>query len=264
VNILNFNIQSKTTEPVDKNNINSIYGISNIGNIKNPISTQTAKAVLMGGSSPNTNGTPVLNNGHNASSLKRRNRVNSHHITIVKGQKWSVMSNGVIPNRIKLCIGWEIMEQRCEVDASAFMLCQNEKVPSDEWFVFYGQSMSPDSSVRYKSNKDNNSLPDDAEIIIELNRVRTDIQKISICATIYESIKRNLNFGMVKNVYTRILDDSNDELCYIPIVDLPNEVTSLVIGELYRYKNLWKFCAVSGGYKRDLAQFCNIYGVELE
>lgn len=263
VNTLNMNIQSKITEPVNKNGIILTYGASNGGNINNPISTLEEMTGLKRGASQNNGGTPVINNGQISNGL-RRNRVNAHHTTIVKGQKWSIMSNGVIPDRIKLCIGWEIMDQRCEVDASAFMLCQNEKVPSDQWFVFYGQDMSPDSSVRYKSNKGNDNLPDDAEIIIDLNRVRADIQKISVCATIYESMEQNLNFGMVKNVYTRVLDDSNNELCYMPIVDYSDEVKSLVIGEVYRYKNLWKFCVVSAGYKRDLAQLCNIYGVELE
>lgn len=259
-----WNIQTRTTEPVSSNDIVSVYGASNRMNIENSVSTLFTKSTGTENFSKNNTGTIVMGTGKNQIHIKRRTRVNSHRTTIIKGQKWDVMFNGAIPNKIKLCVGWDIMDQLCEVDVSIFMLTQTEKVPSDEWFIFWGQNVSPDNSVTYKSNDENLCLPDDTEITVELNRVRNDIQKISLCATIYESIKRNKNFGFVKNMYARILDDSGNELCYIPIVDLPNEVTSLVIGELYRHKNFWKFSVVAAGYKRELAQFCNIYGIELE
>lgn len=264
---MDLGIESRITNPVDKNSIVSIYGVLNKANIKDPISTQSSIGTIT-----RARGTGIQNHGENLNDNSRssshlnhtRKRNQDHSSIIVRGQKWNVMTNGAAQSNIKFCLGWEVLDQRCDVDASAFMLCQNEKVPSDEWFVFYGQDTSPDNSVKYKSNQGNDSLPDDAELTIDLNKVRNDIQKILICATIYEPYRYNLNFGMVKNLYARILDDYDNELCYIPAVDLPSEVTSLVIGELYRYRDAWKFCNVSAGYKRDLAAFCNIYGVELE
>ncbi|MDE5835367.1 MAG: TerD family protein, partial [Ruminococcus sp.] len=42
-----------------------------------------------------------------------------------------------------------------------------------------------------------------------------------------------------------------------------NNVTAMVLGELYRYKGEWKFNAVGSGVARDLAGFCAMYGVNL-
>ena len=122
---------------------------------------------------------------------------------------------------------------------------------SDNWFIFYGHDKSLDNSLLYKSNKNNPSSPDDAEIIITLNRVASNINRITICVTIYEALSNGYDFNSVSNFYARIKDNNNSELLYQDITDLGN-VTSLVVGELYRYKDSWKYSNVSSGYHRKL------------
>ena len=39
---------------------------------------------------------------------------------------------------------------------------------------------------------------------------------------------------------------------------------TLVSAELYRWKNSWKFRAVSAGYRDGLAELCARYGIEVE
>jgi stress response protein SCP2 len=183
---------------------------------------------------------------------------------LVRGQKWSVADkNGNIPSSLKICVGWDISDSRVQLDASAFMLKENGKVPGEEWFIFYSQTESPDRSVSYRSNDQNPNAPDDAEMYIDLGKVSRDIQKIAICVTIYEAAANRLHFGMVSNVYTRILDGRGNDLADFVFSDCSPQVTAMVVGELYRYKDTWKFSATGSGVRRELAEFCAMYGVDI-
>ena len=196
----------------------------------------------------------------------RRNRVEPTGDRLAKGQKYSIKDRDGRPaNELKICLGWDIKDGRCELDASAFMLADNGKVLGDEWFIFYGQPDSPDNGVHYKVFKDDPNSPDDAAIVLDLNRVDQRVQKIALAVTIYEASQHALNFGMVQNLYARILDSrTNREIASFRMDECYSTVTAMVLGELYRYKGEWKFNAVGSGVNQDLAQFCGMYGVALE
>ncbi|MBE6876455.1 MAG: hypothetical protein E7496_06990 [Ruminococcus sp.] len=178
-----------------------------------------------------------------------------------RGQKFTVADkNGSVPSALKLKLDWNVANPQCDLDASAFLLAENEKVPGEDWFVFYGQPVSPDNSIRYSGNTGTG-----AEMLINLNQIRPDIQKIAFAVTIYEAIQQRLHFGMVQNVSARIFNQMNaTELARIELTDCTAGVTALVVGELYRYKGAWKFNAVGSGVARDLAGFCAMYGIEAE
>ena len=181
-------------------------------------------------------------------------------MNILKGQKINIPVN-----KIKVGVGWNIQDSRCQLDSSAFMLGANNKVPSEDWFIFYGQPASPEQSIKYYLYEDNPSLNDDAELDIDLSRVDQNIQKIVISVTIYEAFAQRLHFGMVKNLYATIVNDTNNqEIARFELTECYPNVTAMIIGELYRYKGSWKFNAVGSGYNKDLAGFCGIYGVALE
>ena len=196
----------------------------------------------------------------------RRNSVEPTGDRLAKGQKYSIKDRDGRPaNELKICLGWDIKDGRCELDASAFMLADNGKVLGDEWFIFYGQPDSPDNGVHYKVFKDDPNSPDDAAIVLDLNRVDQRVQKIALAVTIYEASQHALNFGMVQNLYARILDSrTNREIASFRMDECYSTVTAMVLGELYRYKGEWKFNAVGSGVNQDLAQFCGMYGVALE
>ena len=160
---------------------------------------------------------------------------------------------------IKIALGWDILDSRCELDASAFMLGGNGRVINDEWFIFYGQNTSPDGSVKYMTVQDN----DDAVIDIDLTRVNPLVQKIVFSVTIYEAVEKRLNFGMTENIYARIIDSGNRETARFELDECYSNVTAMVLGELYRYNGKWKFNAVGSGVARDLAGFCAMYGVNI-
>ena len=176
-----------------------------------------------------------------------------------RGQKFTVANkDGSVPVNLKLKLDWQVMNPQCDLDASAFLLADNEKVPGEDWFVFYGQPTSPDNSIRYSGNTGKG-----AELLINLPKISPSVQKVTVAVTIYEAIQQHLHFGMVQNVSARIFNQmTNTELARIELTDCTNGVTALVVGELYRYKGAWKFNAVGSGVARDLAGFCAMYGIE--
>ncbi|MCM1132855.1 MAG: TerD family protein [Ruminococcus flavefaciens] len=256
---LAFDVPRKINQAVETRNISKIYGRENSNLIRKPLdssnitqsnlNSRTTAVPASAPVQPATVNKPVI----------RRNRAQGNGTVLVKGQKCSIPCDGAL----KIGIGWDCDNPECELDVSAFMLAP-EKVPDDSWFVFYGQDRSPDKSVTYKSNSDNSYSPDDAEMIIRLGFVNSNISRIKICITIYEAFQRRLDFSMVKNIYLRIMSSDGTELMKYQVADLSADITSLVVGEIYRYNNMWKFCAIGSGFHKDLAEFCNIYGVEIE
>ena len=214
----------------------------------------------------NTANASYASNPANNRPNVKRNRVEPTGDRLAKGQKYSIKDRDGRPaEQLKICLGWDVKDGRVELDASAFMLCDNGKVPGDEWFIFYGQPDSPDNGLHYKIFKDDPNSPDDAAIIMDLTRVDARVTKIALAVTIYEAAAHSLNFGMVQNLYARILDSrTNREIASFKMDDCYSSVTAMVLGELYRYKGEWKFNAVGAGKNLDLAAFCGMYGVALE
>lgn len=177
-------------------------------------------------------------------------------VLVNKGQKVSL--NGA--NRINVCAGWEIKDARCDVDISAFMLDASRKIISDEWFVFYGQTNSPDNSLQLNCNGTQN---DDKCISANLAMVNNNVSRIVFVLTIDEAESQRLNFSMIDKAYIRILD-GNNEIIRFMLHDYYDTVTAMMLGELYRHNGEWKFSAIGDGVKKDLGGLCEMYGVQTE
>ena len=46
------------------------------------------------------------------------------------------------------------------------------------------------------------------------------------------------------------------------LTDYYDNVTSMMLGEVYLHNTEWKFNAIGNGVARDLAGLCQLYGVE--
>ena len=79
-----------------------------------------------------------------------------------------------------------------------------------------------------------------------------------------EALTQKLHFGMLQNVYLRILDDRDGrEILSYPLGNAFENVTSMTLGELYLHQGQWKFNPVGNGVHMDLAGQCALYGVTL-
>ncbi len=177
---------------------------------------------------------------------------------IQKGQKQSIGTAEQLKS-IKIAMGWNTSNPQCDIDLSAYLLDSSGKVPGDDWFVFYSQTISPDGSVSLNIN---GSLEDREIVTVDFTKLKPHIRKIVFVLTINEAFTRRLNFSMVSDAYIRLLDPETDrEILSFLLTDYYANVTSMMLGEVYLYNDTWKFNAIGNGVARDLAGLCELYGV---
>ena len=176
-----------------------------------------------------------------------------------KGQKVSLAALGALP-KVEIRLGWKTSRADCEVDVAAFLLGENGKVIGDDWFVFYGQSVSPDGSTSFVAE----DAMDKEMVLLDVNRLHRAVKKIVFVLTIHEALEKGLHFGMVRDAYIRILEQGTQkELVSFQMTEYYDNVISMMIGELYLYKDVWKFHGIGNGVARDLAGLCALYGVQV-
>ncbi len=189
-------------------------------------------------------------------------------VSLVKGQKLNLSQNAQGLDIIEVGLGWDLpMNSQIpyDLDAEAFMLGPNGKVLSDDWFIFYGQTSSPDGSCLHLCDSTTGAGDGDDEVIqIQLSKVSPQVSKIAFVISINDAIKNNQRFGDVQNAYVRVVDRRNrQELMRFNLTDYAPNVRSLTVGELYNKGGAWRFNAVGQGLDTDLAGLCNFYGVNL-
>ena len=161
--------------------------------------------------------------------------------------------------QLRVAFGWNVRDARCDVDASAFLLGSNNRVPSDDWFVFYSQPVSPDGSVRFQEDGRT-----EREIIsVDFSRVDARIQRIVFVMSINEAKEKQLNFGKIDDAWLRVLDGSGREVLSYRPRDFYESITSMTLGEIYLRGGEWRFNPVGRGLDIDLAGQCAVYGVNI-
>lgn len=179
---------------------------------------------------------------------------------VQKGQK-TALDGGMPLHTLKACLGWNVTNAQCDVDVSAFLLDSTGKVPGDDWFVFYGQTESPDHSTVFCPE----NTADRESITIRLDKLNPSVKKIVFVLTIHEALEKKLHFGMVQDAYIRILnEDDQKELVSFKMDEYYSNVISMMIGEIYQHNGNWKFNAIGNGVAKDLSGLCGLYGVQTE
>lgn len=184
-------------------------------------------------------------------------------INLEKGQRIS-MDKGL--TLVGVGLGWDPNEGTgydFDLDASAFMLGESGRIPTDEYFVFYNNQKSPDGSVESTGDDltgGNSDGGDDETINVDLSKVDPKIQEIVFTATIYKAEERRQNFGQVRNSYIRIYDaKTNAEIARYDLNEDFSIETAVEFGRLYRRGDEWKFEAMGIGNKGGLQSLVNKY-----
>ncbi|MBQ4485547.1 MAG: TerD family protein [Oscillospiraceae bacterium] len=191
-------------------------------------------------------------------------------ISLQKGQKIDLTKGNPSLTKIMVGLGWDVNQYDggadFDLDAAAFLLDANGKVPSDGEFIFYGQLEHSSKSVIHQGdNLTGEGEGDDEQIFVDLSLVPDNIDKIAFTVTIYDADVRRQNFGQVQNAFIRIVDEStNQELIRFDLGEDFSIETAVVVGELYRHQGNWKFNAVGSGYAGGLRALCLSYGVNVQ
>lgn len=190
-------------------------------------------------------------------------------ISLAKGQKVDLTKGNPGLKNVMVGLGWDVNVYDSgvdfDLDASAFMLGENGKCPTDKEFIFYGNlSHSSESVTHMGDNLTGEGDGDDEQILIDLTKIPSNISKIAFTVTIYDCDARRQNFGQVANAFIRIVDESTGrELIRYDLGEDFSIETAIVVGELYRYNGEWKFNAIGSGFQGGLAALCGHYGIEV-
>ncbi len=178
-------------------------------------------------------------------------------ISLIKGQKIDI---GL--SKISVGLGWNPNEgtgYAFDLDASAFMIDASRLIPQEEYFVFFGNTDSPDGALHHTGDDPtggNSAEGDDETIQVDLSKVNSAVIEILFVVTIHDAVLRKQNYGQVRNSYIRIVDDSTgEEIAKYELGEDFSIETGVEFGRLYKRDGKWKFEASGIGYKEDLAFF---------
>ena len=188
-------------------------------------------------------------------------------VTLTKGQRGSLEKVAPGLTEVFVGLGWDVKAMDTgydfDLDASAFMLGRNEKIISDNHFIFYNNLTSPDSAKSVEHTGDNLTGAgdgDDEVIKINLPKVPAEVQKIVITVTIHDAAKRGQNFGQVENAFVRVVNaQTSQEVIRYDLVEDYSIETALIMAEIYRKDGEWRLNAVGSGYQGGLQALLDCY-----
>ena len=189
-------------------------------------------------------------------------------VNLQKGQRVDLTKGNAGLNRIVVGLGWDPVEQKTgwfssapaeiDCDASVIML-QNDRLFDSEDVVYFGNLTSMCGSVVHSGdNLTGEGDGDDETIIVSLNEVPSEYNKLVFVVNIFGSHNRNQHFGMIQNAYIRVINPANNQelIRYNLSEDYQNQ-TALITGEIYRHNGEWKFAALGNSTQdRGLADLC--------
>ncbi|MDR6561290.1 MULTISPECIES: TerD family protein [Arcicella] len=181
-------------------------------------------------------------------------------INLQKGQRGSLTAP-----KFTIGLGWDTNSSSTgkdfDLDASIFVMGANKKILSDNHFVFYNNSKTPDGAVEHSGdNLTGDGDGDDEQIKIDLSKIDINVTEICIVVTIHEAEDRKQNFGQVRNSYIRVFDSTtNIEILKYELEEDFSIETAIEFGRIYKRGDEWKFEAVGSGMKGGLEDYLNKY-----
>lgn len=189
-------------------------------------------------------------------------------INLSKGQKIDLTKGSPNLKKIIIGLGWDTNKYSggydFDLDASAFIVRENGKSLNETDFVFYNNLQGGAGSVVHTGdNRTGDGDGDDEQIKIDFSIVPSYVDRVAITVTIHDAVQRAQNFGQVSNAYVRVVnEETNEEILRYDLAEEFSIETALVVCEIYRHNNEWKFSAIGSGFQGGLAALCNNYGLE--
>lgn len=175
-------------------------------------------------------------------------------VNLVKGQKINLSKEvtGGLTN-IMVGLGWDVVKKGffgskpdIDCDASAIILGKDGKYRT---CVYYGDRSAESKCVyHHGDNLTGEGDGDDEQITVDLANITDKVEKIVFVVNIYNCVSRKQDFGLVKNAYIRLVDESTGkEICKYNLSDDYAGKTAMVFAEVYKKDGEWKFNAIGQG-----------------
>ncbi|MFA9486312.1 TerD family protein [Moraxella haemolytica] len=189
-------------------------------------------------------------------------------VSLSKGGNVSLSKSDPSLTKLIIGLGWDVRSTDgvdFDLDGSAFLLASNDKVRSDNDFIFYNNLKSIDGSVEHTGdNRTGEGDGDDESLIINLDKVPAGIEKIAITVTIHDADIRRQSFGQVSNAFIRCVNGVSDrEIARFDLNEDASTETAMIFGEVYRHNGEWKFRAIGQGFSGGLGALARNYGINI-
>jgi stress response protein SCP2 len=186
-------------------------------------------------------------------------------IVLQKGQRIDLTKGNPGLQQIMVGLGWDPVQKKSggllgglfgggsanfDIDASVLML-QDDKLTSNNDLIYFGNLKSQCGSIVHTGdNITGEGEGDDEQVKIDLKRVPSRINKLVFVVNIYDCVSRKQDFGSVQNAFIRVVNAStNEEMLKFNLTDNYAGSTSLIVAEIYRHNDEWKFGALGTGTK---------------
>ncbi len=184
-------------------------------------------------------------------------------VSLQKGQKVSLSKAGSEGlNTVIVGLGWDEVQksggkglfgallggssqQDIDCDASAFVL-QGGKLLDPKDVVYFGNLKHSSGAIKHNGdNLTGAGEGDDEQIVIDLQNVPAQYDRIVMVVNIYSAAQRRQHFGMIRNAFIRVVDARNgQELLRYNLSENYDNMTAMIFGEVYRHGDEWKFNAI--------------------
>ncbi|MCR5835191.1 MAG: TerD family protein [Lachnospiraceae bacterium] len=189
-------------------------------------------------------------------------------ISLQKGQKISLSKESSGLSKITVGLGWDeptitekgsglfakkkVIPIDIDCDASALLL-KNGKLSGKDDIVYYVNLDHESGSVNHLGdNLTGAGDGDDEQIVVDLQKVPAEYDRIVFVVNIYRAKDKNQHFGMINNAFIRIVDNStNSEICKYDLSEDYTGMTAMIFGEIYKNGGEWKFNAIGQGTTDD-------------
>lgn len=182
-------------------------------------------------------------------------------VNLQKGQKIDLTKPGQGLKKVMVGLGWDeaskglmslFKSTTVDCDASAILCGADGKVvgrSANECCIYFGNLRHKSGAIVHQGdNLTGAGEGDDEQIMVDLPNVPENIEKIVFVVNIYDARAKGQHFGMIKNAFIRLVDmSSNKEICKYNLSEDYNNMTGLVVGEIYRRNGEWKFNAIGQG-----------------
>ena len=187
-------------------------------------------------------------------------------VNLTKGQKVDLTKGNAQLKNIMVGLGWDAVKkgffshlQDIDCDASVIMLGADGKIPTKNDVVFYNNLRHISGAIMHQGdNLTGDGDGDDEQILVSLDRIPANFERLVFVVTIYQARQRRQNFGLIKNAFIRLVDaDKNQEICKFNLSENYDGQTAMIFGEMYRRNGEWKFNAIGQGTNDDgISEIC--------
>lgn len=180
-------------------------------------------------------------------------------VSLQKGQKVSLSKEHAGLSKMMVGLGWDEAQKAkggffapkpkpIDCDASALLL-KNGRLCDKSDIIYFGNLGHKTGAIQHMGdNLTGAGDGDDEQILVDLDRIPAEYDRIAIVVNIYQAVQRKQHFGMIQNAFIRLVDQRNNgEMCKYNLTDNYSGMTALIFGEIYRHNGEWKFSAVGQG-----------------